>query len=107
MTAVQFGKSKPTPGSSQSLREVTLQNAEVAAQKLQPREIVHFKALRVPLQVVVGLAGVIALFAFLNGPFFAVGLTRIFTPWVEIAYPTDTKLHLQEEDLVIKEGDRA
>ena len=107
VTAVQFGKSKPTPRSSESLREVTLQNAEVAAQKLQPREIVHFKSLRVPLQVVVGLAGVIALFAFLNGPFFAVGLTRIFTPWVEIAYPTDTKLHLQEEDLVIKEGDRA
>ena len=107
VTAVQFGESKPTSGNSESLREVTLQKAEGAAQKLQPREIVHFKALRVPLQVVVGLAGVIALFAFLNGPFFAVGLTRIFTPWVEIAYPTDTKLHLQEEGLVIKEGDRA
>jgi len=107
VTAVQFGESKPTSGNSESLREVTLQSAEGAAKELQPRKIVDFKALRVPLQVAVGLAGVIALFAFLNGPFFAVGLTRIFTPWVEVAYPTDTKLHLQEEDLVIKEGDRA
>ena len=107
VTAVQFGKSKKTPGNSESLREVTLQSAEGAARELQPREIVDFKVLRFPLQVAMGLAGVIALFAFLNGPFLAVGLTRIFTPWVEVAYPTDTKLHLPEEDLVIKEGDRA
>ena len=98
VSAVQFGKSKPTSGNSESLSEVTLQKAEGAAQKLQPREIVPFKALWVPLQVAVGLAGVIALFAFLNGPFLSVGLTRIFTPWVEVAYPTDTKLHLKEED---------
>jgi hypothetical protein len=106
VSAVQFGKSKPTSGNSESLSEVTLQKAEGAAQKLQPREIVPFKALWVPLQVAVGLAGVIVLFAFLNGPFLSVGLTRIFTPWVEVAYPTDTKLHLKEEYLVVKEGDR-
>jgi len=107
VSAVQFGKSKPTSGNSESLSEVTLQKAEGAAQKLQPREIVDFKVIRRPLQVAVGFAGVIALFAFLNGPFLSVGLTRIFTPWVEAAYPTDTKLHLQKEDLVVKEGDRA
>jgi hypothetical protein len=106
VTAVQFGNKEPTHGNSESLRQVTMQKAEGAARGLQPREIVHFKALRVPLQFAAGLVGVIALFAYLNGPFLSVGFTRIFTPWVEVVYPTDTKLDLPVEDLVIKEGER-
>ncbi|MDP6083537.1 MAG: hypothetical protein QF663_08775, partial [Verrucomicrobiota bacterium] len=107
VTAVQFGKTKPTPDNSESLREVTRQNAEGAARKLEPRKIVDFKALRIPAKVALALAGVILLFVLLNGPFLAAGLTRIFTPWVEIAYPTDTKLDLEQGDLVVKEGDSA
>ena len=107
VTAVQFGKTKPTPGSSESLWEVTRQNAEGAAQKLEPRKIVDFKTLRIPFKVALALAGAIFLFALLKGPFLAAGLTRIFTPWIEVAYPTDTKLDLGQGDLVVKEGDRA
>jgi hypothetical protein len=107
VTAVQFGENKPTPGSSESLREVTRQNAEGAAQKLEPRKIVNFKTLRIPFKVALAMAGAIFLFALLKGPFLAVGLTRIFTPWVEVAYPTNTKLDLGQGDLVVKEGDRA
>ena len=107
VTAVQFGEAKPTPGSSESLREVTRQNAEGAARKLEPRKIVDFKALRVPVKVALALAAVILIFALLKGPFLVAGLTRIFTPWIEVAYPTDTKLDLGQGDLVIKEGDRA
>jgi hypothetical protein len=46
-------------------------------------------------------------FAVIDGPILTAGLARIFTPWVEIAYPTKTKLDLGVGDLVVKEGDRA
>ena len=107
VTAVQFGKTKPAPGSSESLREVTRQNAEGAAQKLEPRKIVNFRMLRIPFRVALSMAVATFLFALLKGPFLAVGLTRIFTPWIEVAYPTNTNIHMQEGDLVVKEGDSA
>ena len=107
VTAVQFGKSKPTPGSSESLWEVTRQNAEGAARKLEPRKIVDFMALRIPAIVALVLAGMMLVFALFNGPFLAAGLVRIFAPWVAVAYPTNTKLGLGQGDLVVKEGDRA
>ncbi|MFP6856522.1 MAG: hypothetical protein VCA73_04580 [Roseibacillus sp.] len=107
VTAVQFGKAKPTPGSSESLWEVTRQNAEGAARKLEPRKIVDFMALRIPAIVALVLAGMMLVFALFNGPFLAAGLARIFTPWEAVAYPTKTKLDLGKGDLVVKEGDRA
>ncbi len=107
VTAVHFGRVKPTFGSSESLWEVTRKNAEGAARKLEPHKIVDFKALRIPTYLALALAGVIWVFAMLNGPFLAAGLTRIFTPWVDLAYPTNTQLDLGQGDLVVKEGDRA
>jgi len=107
VTAVQFGKTKPTPDNSESLREVTRQNAEGAARKLEPRKIVDFMVLRIPVKVALALAGVMVVFGLLDGPFLAAGLTRIFAPWAAIAYPTDTKLDLEQGDLVVKEGDSA
>ncbi len=107
VTAVQFGKADQTSGSSESLKEITRQHAEGAARKLEPRKIVDFMVLRIPVKVALALAGVMVVFGLLDGPFLAAGLTRIFAPWVAIAYPTDTKLDLGQGDLVVKEGDRA
>ncbi len=107
VTAVQFGRPGSGTDGSEALREVTRQNAEGAAGRLDPRKLVDFKALRRPACCAAALAGTLAFFAWVNGPFLAAGLTRIFTPWVEVAYPTKTKLDLGPEDLVVKEGDGA
>ena len=107
VTAVQFGKVKPPLGSSESLWEVTRENAEGVARKLEPRKIVNFRVLRIPAIAALVLVGMMLLFALFNGPFLTAGLARIFTPWVAVAYPTKTKLDLRKGDLVVKEGARA
>ena len=107
VTAVQFGEDKPMPASSESLRQLTRKNAEVAAKKLEVTKIVDFNALRRPVYVVSALAGIVLIFALNNGPFLAAGLQRIFTPWAQVAYPTDTQIDLGPGELVFKEGDAA
>ena len=107
VTAVQFGEPDQTPSGSEPLKEITRQHAEGAARKLEPRKIVDFMVLRIPIKVALALVAVMVVFGLLDGPFLAAGLTRIFAPWVAIAYPTDTKLDLEQGDLVVKEGDRA
>ncbi len=107
VTAVQFRASKTEPGSSAALMDATCSKAEGAAGDLKPGKIVDFKNLKTPIWVASALAGLVLVFAVINGPFLAAGLARIFTPWTQIAYPTKTKLDLKAKDLVVKEGDSA
>ena len=107
VTAVQFSESKTAPGTSASLMDATCSKAEGTAGDLKPAKIVNFKSLKTSICVAAALAGVVLVFAMINGPFLAAGLARIFTPWTEIAYPTKTKLDLNSKDLIVKEGDSA
>lgn len=107
VTAVQFENTDAGSGASKSLLEVTRQKAESASKEVEPAKVINFRALRIPLRIAMGLAVLVVIFAVLRGPFLAAGLTRIFTPWSSIAYPTKTKLDLGSGDLVVKEGDRA
>ena len=107
VTAVQFRESKTAPGTSATLMDATCSKAEGTAGDLKPGKIVNFKNLKTPICVASALAGLVIIFAVVNGPFLAAGLARIFTPWTEIAYPTKTKLDLEAKDMVVKEGDSA
>ena len=107
VTAVQFSESKTAPGTSATLMDATCSKAEGTAGDLKPGKIVNFKNLKTPICVASALAGLVIIFAVVNGPFLAAGLARIFNPWAEIAYPTKTKLDLRAKDLVVKEGDSA
>ena len=79
VTAVQFEKDKPKSGGSESLRQLTLQNAEVEAGKLEATQVVDFNALRRPALIFSAFVAVMLIFSLNNGPFLAVGLKRIFT----------------------------
>ena len=85
VTAVQFQQSGATAGTSAAMWEFTQRNAEIAAGKIPPQEIVNLRDLKRPLQSVAGLAALVLLLAILNGPFFAAGLARLFTPWLTVA----------------------
>ena len=106
-TAVQFGESKKTNGSSSSLIDATCNKANITAGDLKPSKIINFKSLKTPVYIAAGLAALVLLFGVINGPFLAAGLARIFTPWTQIAYPTNTNLDLKTKDMVLKEGDSA
>ena len=107
VTAVQFEKQKQKAPSSESLRKITRQNAELAAGKLETKKIVDFNILKKPALIAFVFASVMLIRALKDGPFLLAGLKRIFTPWTEIAYPTDTQIEIGPKELVIKEGDAA
>ena len=107
VTAVQFSESTMAPGTSAALRDATCSMAEGTAGDLKPGKIVDFKSLRIPIFTASVLAGLVLVFAVVNGPFLAAGLARIFNPWTEVVYPTKTILDLGAGDLVVKEGDSA
>ncbi len=107
VTAVQFKESKMAAGTSEALVNATCSKAEGTAGELQPRKIINFKSLKTPFYMASALAGLVLLFALINGPFLSAGLARLFTPWTDIAYPTKTQLDLETKALVVKEGDSA
>jgi hypothetical protein len=104
VTAVQFQRSGAAPGTSPAMWELTQRKAEAAAQEIPPREVVTLRDLKRPLRIGLGIAAVLVVLAILHGPFLAAGLGRVFTPWLAIAYPTNTRIQLGEGELVIKEG---
>ena len=106
ISAIQL-RSQQTIAGSSALRDHTCQLAEAAATNLRPQDAVSFKPLKRPAVIVVVLVAFAAIFATINGPFFAAGLTRFFTPWVIAEYPTNTQITLDQNVLVIKEGDAA
>jgi hypothetical protein len=103
-TGLQFRQSGATPGTSAAMWEHALRKAESAAEKIAPSSVVSLRDLKKPLRIALVLAALIAILAILNGPFLAAGLGRMFTPWLAISYPTKTKIELDTEVLVIKEG---
>jgi hypothetical protein len=104
VTAVQFQQCGAAPGTSAAMWQLTQRKAEAAADQIPPREVVSLRDLKQPLQIAAGLAAVMLVLAILKGPLLAAGLGRLFTPWLAIAYPTQTKIGLAEGELVFKEG---
>ena len=105
VTAVQHADSNPTPGTSEALLQKTVEKATNTAKGLHAENTVSFQILRQPAMVALVPVVAILLFAILNGPFLGAGLTRFFAPWVEVAYPTRTQIHIADADWVVKEGD--
>lgn len=106
VTAVQCAKNAPE-GGSESLWKETRRKAERTAKNLEPRKIVDFRKLRTPGLIALALAGVVFVFGLVNGPMLSAGISRIFTPWISVSYPTKTIIELQTGDLVLKEGESA
>ncbi len=104
VSAVQLRDPKVVAGMSESLRARTCSLAEDAAADLSPEKAVPFRLLRRPAILILTLAGLLGSFAVVNGPFLMSGLSRIFTPWLAVEYPTYTQLDLAVGDLVIKQG---
>jgi len=103
VSAVQLVQTAP----DDALVRFTCGQAEQAAGKIRPRDTVRFAALRRSVvlagMAVLLLAGV----ALVRGGLLAAGVGRIFTPWVQIAYPTRTQLILADGNLVVQEGQPA
>ena len=104
VSAVQLRDYPAVVGASESLREMTFRQAEEAASHLRPASAIPFAELRRPAVGVLLLVGLIGCFAAFNGPFLKAGLSRIFTPWLAVEYPTYTRIELGEGDLVVKHG---
>lgn len=104
VTALQFQKQGASPGTSAAMWEHSQRKAQEVARCIVPREVVPMTALKRPLRIALSIAGLLLIFALLNGSFLAAGLGRLFTPWLAIAYPTDTKIHLGSGEMVIQEG---
>lgn len=107
VSAIQLRGDANSGAQSSSLSQHTCRLAEAAAADVRPQQAVPFKPLQRPAIIVAVFVGIIALFATVNGPFLAAGVTRIFTPWLEAEYPTNTQITLDRDDLIIKEGDAA
>ncbi len=107
VSAVQLRDTELSPGTSESLRDLTCRRAEEAAAPLRPEDVVGFHGLRRPVTVAIILIAIIGAFAVVNGSFLAVGVKRIFAPWLDVSYPTRTQLALRQGNLVVKEGDSA
>lgn len=106
ISAIQLHK-QPGGNDSKALRNHTYQLAEDAAKNLQPRQAVPFKPLQRPALYFAACFAVFAIIAMMNGPFIAAGMMRIYTPWIFAEYPTNTQITLEQDELVIKEGDSA
>lgn len=105
ISALQFRDHASKGEGAGPLRDLVCRQAEEAASSLRPEKAVPYQPLRRPGTVAMILAGVIGIFAVVNGPFLAAGLMRIFSPWLAVAYPTKTHVTLVQDQLVIKEGD--
>jgi len=106
VSAIQLRGQGGDAGSS-GLRARTCQLAEEAATDLEPRRVVPLKPLQKPGVVAALVVVVIAVFAVIDAPFLGAGIARIFTPWTALEYPTDTRITLAQEQLIVKEGDSA
>lgn len=107
VTATQLREKGAALGTSSALSEKTCRVAEERAATLRPDKTVSFRPLQRPGIVAGALVALIAVGMSVDGAFFVAGLQRIFTPWVAVAYPTDTHLDLGNGDLVVRQGDEA
>jgi hypothetical protein len=107
VTAVQFQQRGASPGTSAAMWELAARQAQEAAGNVAPRDVVSMDALKRPLVVALGLAAVLVTIAILHRGILAAGFGRVFTPWLAIAYPTDTQIDLGSDEMVVQEGSPA
>jgi len=107
ISAVQLRDDAASGGGSAVLCDLICRQAEEAASGLRPEEVAPYHAPRRPAIVAILLTGLVSAFAVADGPFFTAAVMRIFTPWVSIAYPTDTQITLNQTHVIVKEGDAA
>jgi hypothetical protein len=107
VTALQFQQTGAAPGTSAAMWEHAQQKAQEAAKQVSPKQVVSMATLRKPLRIALGIAAIFLILAVFKGPFLAAGIGRMFTPWLAIAYPTDTKINLGSAEIVIQEGSPA
>lgn len=104
ISGIQLGARRLTPGTSATMTERTIQDAEAAVGGVDVKKIVPMAGLRKPVLLVGGLGGVIFVFAIVNMPLFMAGVTRILTPWHSAVYPTRTHIEIADKDIVVQEG---
>ncbi len=104
VTAVQFQERGASPGTSAAMWELACRTAQEAAGQIAPRTIVSMAPLARPLGMALGIAAILVAIAILQGPLLSAGIGRVFTPWLAIAYPTDTQIELGRDEMVIQEG---
>lgn len=107
VTALQYQEKGAAPGTSAAMWEHSQRKAQEAARHVSPKQVVSMASLKQPLRAALGVAVVMLMMAIVKGPFLAAGFGRVFTPWLAIAYPTDTKIHLDSTVMVIQEGSPA
>ncbi|MEM6507180.1 MAG: hypothetical protein AAF711_17210, partial [Planctomycetota bacterium] len=107
VSAIQLRNGSNSGGGSSALRDHTCKLAEEAASSINTNEAMPFQPLQKPGMIALMSVGVIVVFAVVNGPFLGAGMARIFAPWVDVEYPTNTQIILLEHELVVKEGDSA
>lgn len=107
VTALQYQEKGAAPGTSAEMWAHSQRKALEAAKHISPQQVVSMAALKQPLRAALGVAAVLLLVAIFNGSFLAAGFGRLFTPWLTVAYPTDTKIHLGSSVMVIQEGSPA
>jgi len=104
VSAVQLRDSETIAGTSKSMRDKTIRQANETAEQLRADESVPFGGLSRPGVIVLLLCGSIGVFGAVNGPFLTAGFSRIFAPWLAVQYPTYTQLAVANGDLVVKQG---
>jgi hypothetical protein len=104
ITALQYEQSGAAPGTYAAMWELARSKAQEAARGIEPRQVVSMETLKRPLRIALGIAALLLVLAVVQGPFLAAGLGRIFTPWLAIAYPTDTRIDPGPGEWVIQEG---
>ena len=107
VSALQLRAQPANTTDSLSLRQHTCKLAEVAAAGLRPDQAVPYRPLQNPGLYAALFLAVIGVFGIINSTFLLAGVARIFTPWVAIEYPTNTQIVLDQQELIIKEGDSA
>ncbi len=107
VSAIQFREIINSSGDPDGLREQTCRRAEEAASRLQPDQAVPFSGLRRPIGAVLMLSGILVVLFVMNSALMTVGGLRIFCPWLTVAYPTHTKIQIEKDKLVLKEGENA
>lgn len=107
VTAVQFQERGASPGTSAAMWELACRMGQDAAGQIAPRTIVSMASLKRPLGMALGIAAVLVALAILQGPLLTAGFGRVFTPWLAIAYPTDTQIDLGSDEMVVQEGSPA
>ncbi len=104
VSGIQLHQNSSYSGTSKAMAEITIQKAEASANNIKANEVVSFKSLNKPSGVIAGLFAFILIFAVVNSTLLTAGFMRIFTPWQDIDYPTNTLIKLANNNLTVKEG---